>query len=414
MLTKISNFFRRLDRLERETFKYLLLAQSFNGLCLGVLILQEVILRKTLSGSSLQITILTMINPVANLFIIFMMDMFSRLHRRRMIFIMLGVFGKLILVLTLFAKSSLNFLTILIVYSILSVLLNPFFTRIMQTNIRPKNRGILYGITGSAGTLFSVIISIYAGYILDFNETYFKMLFAFAGIMGFLCCYFYSKINVNESQYERNSKKIDFFTPIKNALKILKNDRDFMLYEAFFFIYGIGFMIVLPSIPIFFVDKLNLDYSQISMAKGFIGQAGIILFLPLMGFFNDRINPMLFSSAAFILLSFYPLILFMTVFSANPVNLVYVAFAVFSVSMAAVTVLWDLSTIFFAKEKDSKDYQIVHIFLTGIRGLIIPFLGYLILKRFGVSAVFLTSAVFYIIASVSMLFFYFSYKRRKA
>ena len=416
MIRRFVSFFSRLNKTEKQTFSYLFLAQSFNGICLGILILQEVVLRKTLSGSPFQITLLTMVNPVANLFIIFVMDIFSRIKKRKTVFMLLGVFGKLILVLMFFAESSVSFLAILIVYSILNVLLNPFFTGIMQKNVRKMNRGIIYGITGSSGTLFSVIASLFAGFALDFNQMYFQMLFAFAGVMGFLCCYFYTKIEVeekNENPKEKNGI-FDFVKPVKQTLRVLKHDKDFLLFEIFFFIYGMGFMIVLPSIPIYFVDALHLDYSQISMAKGFIGQFGLILFLPLMGFFSDRMNPMIFSAGSFFLLAFYPLLLFFSNFANDKILFVYAAFSIYSISMAGVSVLWDLSTIFFAKDKDSKPYQVVHIFLTGIRGVFVPIIGFLMLKAFGVFPVFLTSFILYITAAVSMLFLYFSYKKKQA
>ena len=416
ILRKIFRFFKKLNELEKKTLILLFFAQSFNGLCLGILLLQEVILRKTLSGTPLQITLLTMVNPVANIFIVYVMDFFSIIRRRNLVFLLLGVFGKLILVSMMFVDSSVPFLTVLILYSVLNVLLSPFLTGIMQRNLRKMNRGVIYGLTGSASTIFSLVASVAAGALLDFNQAYFKSLFAFAGVMGFLCCYFYSKIQVldGDSHYRPSGKKISILKPLKQSLKLLKNDRDFMLFETFFFIYGMGFMIILPSIPIYFVDMLELDYSQISMAKGFIGQLGLILFLPLMGFISDRINPMLFSAGSFFLLSFYPLLLFFSGFSLNPMLFVYLAFGVYSVSMAGVSALWDLSAIFFAGERDSKSYQVVHIFLTGIRGIIMPTAGFFLMRVSGVIPVFFVSFILYIIASLSMLLLYFSYRKRRA
>lgn len=92
----------------------------------------------------------------------------------------------------------------------------------------------------------------------------------------------------------------------------------------------------------------------------------------------------------------------------------YAAFAIFSVSMAGVSVLWDISVIFFAKERDSKDYQVVHIFLTGIRGIIMPLIGFFIMRMFGVLTVFLSSFFLYLAAAFSMLLLYFAYRRRAA
>ncbi|RKZ22244.1 hypothetical protein DRQ23_05530, partial [bacterium] len=58
----------KLNRLERETFKYHAVYSLLNGIMYGGLWLQEIISRKTLHSSNLVITFISMVWPVANLF----------------------------------------------------------------------------------------------------------------------------------------------------------------------------------------------------------------------------------------------------------------------------------------------------------------------------------------------------------
>jgi len=142
----------------------------------------------------------------------------------------------------------------------------------------------------------------------------------------------------------------------------LKITEIYTKYEIFFFIYGIGYLIILPAIPVYFVDILKLDYSKISFIKGFLGQLGYIVFFPFVGFFLDRMNIFLYSSLTFLLLSFYPFFLLISSFVSSPFFFIYSAFLIFSISMSAVSVIWDLSSIHFAKDSDSSQFQNVHIF----------------------------------------------------
>ncbi|MDY6788004.1 MAG: hypothetical protein SVK54_07760 [candidate division WOR-3 bacterium] len=57
-------------------------AYTFNGMAVGILILQEVILKKIFGGSALEITILTMSMPVSNLFSIYPAPLIKRTARK--------------------------------------------------------------------------------------------------------------------------------------------------------------------------------------------------------------------------------------------------------------------------------------------------------------------------------------------
>ncbi|MEO0236876.1 MAG: MFS transporter [candidate division WOR-3 bacterium] len=406
---KITNLIK-LDKREKHTFYLLLIGSIFNGISLGVLLLQEFILRKTLFGNLFEITILVMIQPVSNLFSIFFYFLSKYFKRKNDFFLIIAFFGKLILLFMLITRSSIFFLLIISVFYIFNTFMNPLFSNIMQLNFSPKNRGLVYGIVSSVSVLSTLIVSNISGKMLDINDNLYKLLFSISAISGFLCCFFYSRIKIKKIKQKKIEEKISFLQPFKIILKILKENRDFTKYEIFFFIYGIGYLIILPAIPVYFVDVLKLDYSKISFIRGFLGQLGYIIFFPFVGFFLDRINLFIYSSLTFFLLSFYPLFLLFSSIFPNPLIFVYISFLFFSISMSAVSVIWDLSSIYFAKENDSSQFQNVHIFLTGIRGMIIPSLGYLILKFSSPKLLFLLSTTFFILSSLGMGYLFYKSK----
>jgi len=404
-----------LSKREKHTFLFLLSASVFNGISFGVLILQEFILRKTLSGTPLEVTLLVMMQPVSNLFSIFAYDISKRFKSKQEPFLFIGVFGKLILIMMLFVNRSFPFLLVLGVFYIFHSIMNPLYSNLMQLNFSKENRGFLYGISTSVSVGLTLIVSLLAGRLMDIDQNYFKILFLFSGITGFLCCYMYFKVKIKKVVQESHErKKRGFAEPIFTMIEILMSNREFRRYEGYFFLYGIGYLVILPALPIYFVDYLKLDYSQISFIKGFIGQSGYVLFLPLMGIFMDRLNIFVYSSATFFLLSFYPLLLLFSGWTSNPLILVYAAFFVYSISMSAVAVIWDLASITFAGEKNSRDYQSTHVVLTGIRGIIAPMAGLIIMQVFSIQAVFAVSFAFFLLSSIMMVSSYFEKRRAEA
>lgn len=406
---KITNLIN-LDKREKHTFFLLLIGSIFNGISLGVLLLQEFILRKTLFGNLFEITILVMIQPVSNLFSIFFYFLSKYFKRKNDFFLVIAFLGKLILLFMLITRSSIFFLLIISVFYIFNTFMNPLFSNIMQLNFSPKNRGLVYGIVSSVSVLSTLIVSNISGKLLDINDSLYKLLFSISAISGFLCCFFFSRIKIRKTKQKKIEEKTSFLQPFKIILRILKQNKDFKNYEIFFFIYGIGYLIILPAIPVYFVDVLKLDYSKISFIRGFLGQIGYIIFFPFVGFFLDRINLFVYSSLTFFLLSLYPLFLLFSSIFPDPLFFVYISFLFFSISMSAVSVIWDLSSIYFAKENDSSQFQNVHIFLTGIRGLMIPSLGYFILKISSPKTLFFLSTIFFLISSFGMIYLFFKSK----
>ncbi|HAF07430.1 MAG: hypothetical protein XD76_0376 [candidate division TA06 bacterium 32_111] len=402
--------FLKLDRREEHTFLLLTIGSIFNGISLGVLLLQEFILRKTLLGSLFEITLLVMIQPVSNIFSIFFYPLSKKFKRKNDFFLLIAFVGKLILLLMLLTKSSKIFILVISVFYIFNTFMNPLFSNIMQLNFRKKNRGFVYGIVSSVSVLATLVVSNLSGKLLDVNDNLYKLLFSVSAVSGFLCCFIFSKVKIRKIRQKKIEEELSFLQPIKIIVKILKENKDFMKYEIFFFLYGIGYLIILPSIPVYFVDILKLDYSKISFIKGFLGQVGFIVFFPFVGFFLDRMNIFLYSSLTFFLLSFYPLFLLISSFIPNPFFFIYPAFLIFSISMSAVFVIWDLSSIHFAKDNDSSQFQNVHIFLTGVRGIIVPSLGYLILKFSSPKLPFFVSNLFFLFSSFGMFYLFKKFK----
>ncbi|HNT28180.1 MAG TPA: MFS transporter, partial [bacterium] len=183
----------------------------------------------------------------------------------------------------------------------------------------------------------------------------------------------------------------------------LRENAPFRRFEAAFFTYGSGFMVVLPAMPILLVDHLNLSYSVVSFGRGVMSAIFLIIFTPLLGRVLDRRDPVFLSMVSFFTLIAYPTLLIAAWFlrgAAEP--LFYLSFAAFGIAMAGVTLTWNVGPMYFAATpQEIPRLMSVHVTLTGLRGLLVPILGYFLLK-IGVLAPFVASAGFFFSAALMM------------
>ena len=395
----------KLGFIEKRTFFLLMLASFFNGFVMGTFNIQDVVAKKALSALDWQITILVMLWPLSNLFSIWWGKALERSKSISKFFILTAFVGRLVLLFMLWTHSYYPYLIIMIFVFSFNSLLSPAQNSIYRNNISAENRGVLFGYTASLITLIAIIFSYTAGKLMDINEDWFRYIFSIAGLMGCISSLLMAMIKIENKKYNAAKLKLKqlFVTPILSTMNILKKDKDFAIFQRNFFIYGIGFMIILPAIPKFLVEYLKMDYSQTFMAKGILSQLGILFLAPIAGKIHDKKNPSFFTFLAFFILGCYPFILLISSFligSGIENYVVYFAYLIFGIGMSAIVISWNMSSIFFAGSNDVSMYQSVHVTLTGLRALIFPFLGYLILKYFGVKVVFTISVSMFWLASI--------------
>ncbi|MCK4696400.1 MAG: hypothetical protein KAT74_11580, partial [Candidatus Cloacimonetes bacterium] len=179
---------------------------------------------------------------------------------------------------------------------------------------------------------------------------------------------------------------------------------------------GVSFMILLPAIPKYLVEYLQMNYTHTFLAKGIISQIGILFLAPFAGKIYDRKNPALFTTLIFLIISFYPFTLLISslFIGYSFVNyIVYLAFFIFGIAMSGLIISWNISSIYFAGKEDVSMYQGVHVTLTGVRGLFAPFLGLLIMKTLGIRALFCTAMFLFLLASTLSYKLYLAMNKRE-
>jgi MFS family permease len=399
--------FKNLNPLEKQTARLLLASALFNGVVMSLNQTQDIIARKALHAQVWQLTVMTMIWPISNFFSIWWGRIFEKSQHKSRYFILVGIFGRLSLIYGLWLNGMNEFMLLLGLMFSFNSLLIPAQNSIYQSNIESSRRAKVYGYTMSLGMLVAVIFTFFAGRMLDRNDQYFRIILAVTAICGLIASLLLSLVKIKK--HESSTEPVPFswqdalHDPIKRSLALLKTNKPFAAFERSFSIYGMGFIMVQPVLPIYLVDMLKLTYTGNFIAKGVISQIPILILSPYLGKWHDRLHPFRFICFFFGLLALFPALIIASALTLKwhllSVGLVYLAFAIFGVAMAGVNIAWNMGSIFFAGKEDASMYQSVHVTMTGIRGILAPMLGLLLLKTLGIISVFAVAVGFLILAS---------------
>ncbi len=406
-------------RLEKYTFRLHLISQILNGISFGTFILQDVILKKSLGGSDLQVTVLIFLTSAAFLFSIYGAEIINRAPNRPKMILAMGFASKFFLFILPLFEAPGYFIFCIAMMAIIDSMIKPVWNVIIKHNYTEEKRSSLYSYTSSFYTLSLLVTTTALGFLLDINYEVYKIFFPLAGLADMIAYYNLSRLIKydNEPVGEKAKRFVMRFSvklikdiiilPIRNMLRIFEVNKAFFRFEAYFFLYGMAFMMIAAVLPIFLVEDLALDYTPISLARGFMVHIAIVAFTPLMGKLMGSRNPSKFTGLSFLSLVLFPfLLLAIKYFHLVQIRediLLYAAFFLFGISMSGVTLSWNLGSIYYAPHAEVSNYQAVHITLTGLRGIFSPFLGYLVLKLVSIEAAFIVAALLFLAGGLLML-----------
>jgi MFS family permease len=381
----------------------------------GAMTVSSVVLKKSLHAGDLQMGWFMALGGISLLIGIFASEFIVGRDKRPFIW-RVGLIGRCLCLGFTLAVSPWAFILLSGAFSMLNNALIPATTALWQANISRVNRNALWGMTLTINTLISMIAAWLTGVLLDRDPFAYRWIFPLAGVLALAGIWVLARAPLrgayrymHATPPPRTPHSV-FVKPVLGFLELLRGDRDFARFENFFFMYGVAFMILAPVVPSFMVDVAGMRFEQTQFAGGVLFQLGGLLLPSLWGRLMDRTGPYKLCGIIFSILALYPLLLLAAPASHGIgiplVMVVYLAHAVFGAGMAGLNVAWNLAPISFAGKADSGMYTGAHVTLTGIRAMLAPFLGALVLKHFGYSWVFGLAAAIFTVASSWMWWLY--------
>jgi Na+/melibiose symporter-like transporter len=292
---------------------------------------------------------------------------------------------------------------LLITVLVSQMLLVPIQNSIVARNYGEKRRGRRFGRAVAVQSLFIIAVSVPAGIWLDRDPTAWPWAYA-CGSFAAMFAY---------RQWGRLRRRRAAAPPTdlqqhRSAWQALRKDRTFLAFEGCFMVYGIGFLALMPVLPLYLVDELQVSYTDVGIARGAIFWSVMVLASPWVGRLGDKLGILRLGSLGFVCLALFPLTLWLL---PNLVGL-FLGHAIFGLAMSAVNVTWNLGPITMARGRDPVPYLNAHVAAVGIRALIGMTAATALHKAFGTAPVFLGVVGLEIVAAILMLWLAVSTGRR--
>jgi MFS family permease len=362
------------------------------GIFNGIWQLNDVVARKTLHADRLWVTLLLMAPSVSMLLAMFVGPSLEG-RDKRPFFLWAGILGRGLLLFAAGVREPWAFVALMGTSALTWAFLFPLQNAVYQSNYMPAERGRLFGIGSSVAGLFSVMTALAVGWLYDWKPGAYRWVYPAAALAGVGTCWMFSRVH-QKGLWKRGRSEIR--NPLRHAWEILRDDRDFRLFEVGFFLYGMAFMMMAPLIPLYLVDELKASYSQASFCKVVLYQSMLVLTSWVWGRFSGWLHPSGVGALTFAGLALFPVLLGL----ASTPSAAYGAFLAFGLCMAGVEVAWVMGPIAYAGGRDSSSYMAVHTALAGARALLGHPLGTVLLVLTGGYAVpFAVASSFFAIAS---------------
>jgi hypothetical protein len=328
-----------------------------------------------------------------------------------------------------FVVAPLPFAIVTIFTTFMYYALLPAQNTLYQANYAPAERGGAFGATRRlyAGTL--LLSAIGAGFLLERDSHAYRYYYIPVGVIGFAGCYLLYRVRLRRLPGAGRGEAFvvppssrgpsaapelpslvwfrptalrfasSLVNPFAGSLRVLRSDPPFLLYECYFFLYGLAFMMLQPVLPIFLVEHLKVDYSQAATAKGLIMYGMFLPLSPLAGRISDRVGPVRLAAGSFALLALFPSALCLT----WGLPALYLSFALYGAAMAGVDIAWNMGPIHFAGERDSTVYMGAHTGMVAVRAVVGGPLGMIVMHLAGTPrATFVLAAAFLVAGAIGM------------
>ena len=356
----------------------------------------SMILYKEFHVSPWQLTLLVAVKPLSSLCAVY----WSSINRKN-------------LVLNLVLTNVLRFTPFLFFYWVHSPLLiilafgfymtlsrgsMPAWMEIFRRHIPDQSRSKVFALGNSIEYIGTALLPILLGLLLDSDGSAWRWLFPLTALIGILAtpCL----IRIPHSPTKETEQTNQIFLPWRRAWTLLISDRSFARYQWGFMLGGAGLMIIQPILPIFFVDKLGITYTQVMLAATLCKGIGFAVTSGIWSSYFNRTNIFIFSAVvAGMAALFHPLLLA----SQSYLPLLYLAYLSYGIMQGGSELSWHMSAVTFSQHRDSLPYTEMNILSVGLRGLVIPLIGNLLFAYVGITPLFCLGSLLCLLGSLSLM-----------
>lgn len=303
-------------------------------------------------------------------------------HARRSIhqaMAMLFVLTGFLLVLIPVIPGAIPFVILVTAAQMVMVQYTPMYTEMYSSHFTTLQRGHRIGTVFIIAGAVSVVANLVVGQLLDINLEWFKALMLLAAGCCWISAFCLWQIPSDPLQPEKVGR------PLKN-LSLAWTDKLFGWLLSSWMLLGFGNLMTLPlrteymANPRFGIDASN---QMILVITGAIPLICRLLASRALGKLFDRWNLVHLR----IMLNGFFLVSVLLFFSTRNYWIMGLSMALLGTAMAGGRIAWSLWVTKLAGPGQSSAYMSVHMFSTGLRGTLAPFIGFALIESLSVRQV---------------------------
>ena len=280
----------------------------------------------------------------------------------------------------------------------------PTWMELIKRNLPSPEREKLVAHGSTIDYCGTAILPLALGVVLDTHPHSWVWLFPLTAAIGLLSTLFLYHLPLPESIATDEPPPKTIWHPWKNAWNLVKKGTSFSKFQMGFMLGGGGLMIIQPTLPMFFVDTLELSYTKMLIALTVCKGLGFAAAMPIWVNLFRKYSIFLISGAVTILAALFPLFL---ISSQLHILFLYLGYAFYGIMQAGSDLSWNMSGPIFAKEEDSTYFSGTNILTVGLRGCIIPPLGALLYSLTTASTVMALGSLLCILAATHLITYSF-------
>jgi hypothetical protein len=252
-------------------------------------------------------------------------------------------------------------------------------TTVWANNYPRADRTRIAGRLATVQAIVFAIVGVGIGKAMDWNERSFHYLFPLSAVGGLIGVWIYGKVRLRgqrrlarseRAAHAHHSLSLNPFS----VLRVLLHDARYRTFMTFMFIFGLGNLMLTAPLAIVLQEKFDVGYTAgiliTTTIPAIIMPITIPLWQPLMAGSHivrfRAIHAWTFVSASLI---------FLLAAVTGWLWVMFLAAVITGVAYAGGVLAWNLGHQDFAPPGRDSQYMGVHVTLTGIRGLMAPFLA---------------------------------------
>jgi hypothetical protein len=244
-------------------------------------------------------------------------------------------------------------------------------------------------LTGRIATVVTIVVALVAGLVglaMEVDAAAFRVVIPLAALVSVVGIRIWSTIRVRghrrllRAERDNNGDDRPSFNPLR-MWRILIDDKRYGLFMLCQFTIGAGNLMLLAPIVLLATDFFDLGYFQGILVAQVVPMVMMPFFLTLWARLLDAWHIAQYRAVHSWVFVLMAALLFASA-QVDAVWLLYLGVAVRGVAFAGGALAWNLGHNDFARDDNAAQYMAVHVTLTGIRGLIAPYIGVWLYQRF--------------------------------